>query len=120
MPPRSSSPTSSTPSGRCAASSRCPAAFLPSAESRDGAAAQAAHPVSPLTARRIDEAVRTLLDDCMARATSVLQARRGMLVRCVKALMQEETLDESRLLALTGTAVPPLQQQALRGSREQR
>jgi cell division protease FtsH len=56
--------------------------------------------ISPMTAQRIDDAVRGLLDGAMARATALLGARRAALDRCAKALIEQETLDEAQLLDL--------------------
>ncbi|TDP62264.1 ATP-dependent zinc metalloprotease FtsH [Roseateles toxinivorans] len=71
----------------------------------------AAGSLGPQTAQQIDEAVRGLLSQAMARAGTLLEQRRAVLERCVKALMARETLDEADLLALAATdsalAVPP-------------
>ncbi|HJV71556.1 ATP-dependent zinc metalloprotease FtsH [Ideonella sp.] len=57
---------------------------------------------SPQTAERIDDAVRQLLEQAMARATTLLQARRRVLTEAVQALMARETLDAAELSALAG------------------
>ncbi|MES2090069.1 MAG: ATP-dependent zinc metalloprotease FtsH [Pseudomonadota bacterium] len=62
---------------------------------------------SPLTARRIDDAVRGLLEQASERAMTLLRSQRGTLDRCVKTLMEQETLDEAQLLALVGAASSP-------------
>jgi len=82
---------------------RRPSTFL---EEVDGAL-PAAGSASEQTAQRIDEAVRGLLEEGTQRATSLLQARRPVLDRCVQALMAQETLDEEQLLALVGSGGPP-------------
>ncbi len=75
---------------------RAPAFLTPSEES-----APAQHnATSPVTAQRIDEAVRNLLDQAMGRAMALLRERRATLDRCVQALIAQETLDEEQLGAL--------------------
>ena len=63
---------------------------------------QAPVTASPMTERRIDAAVQSLLTQAQQRATGLLSARRASLDRCVQALMSRETLDEAELLALAG------------------
>jgi cell division protease FtsH len=58
--------------------------------------------VSPLTAEKIDGAVRGLLDEAMARATTLLREGRTTLDRCIQELIAQETLDESQLTTLVG------------------
>lgn len=58
--------------------------------------------VSPLTAEKIDGAVRGLLDEAMARATTLLREGRSTLDRCIQELIAQETLDESQLTTLVG------------------
>jgi cell division protease FtsH len=58
-------------------------------------------PVSPDTQQRIDEAVRGIVMDAFARATTVLAQHREVLERCARELLSKETLDESALHALT-------------------
>ena len=52
------------------------------------------------TRRRIDVAVRRLLDAAFDRATRLLEQRRGALDRCAQALLERETLDEAAIRAL--------------------
>ena len=63
----------------------------------------------PQTLQRIDDAVRDIVMQAFGRATTLLQARREMLERCARSLLQHETLDAEALRALTGgsgTAAP--------------
>lgn len=53
------------------------------------------------TARRIDQAVRDLIDRQSKRALSVLQKNRSLLERCAAELLRQETLDEEQLRKLT-------------------
>lgn len=52
------------------------------------------------TAMRIDDAVHELLQEAQNRATALLQERREALDSCVRALLEQETLDENQLTAL--------------------
>ena len=75
-----------------------PSPFLSSpAEPGSTATASAA---AEKTAQRIDDAVRGLIEQETTRATGLLRDRRAILDRCVRALVQKETLDEAELLAL--------------------
>ena len=75
-----------------------PSPFLSSpAEPVSTATASAA---AEKTAQRIDDAVRGLIEQETTRATGLLRDRRAILDRCVRALVQKETLDEAELLAL--------------------
>lgn len=59
------------------------------------------------TAQRIDDAVQALLEQATGHAVQLLRDRRQALDRCVRALMQKETLEESELLALVEAIEPP-------------
>jgi cell division protease FtsH len=59
---------------------------------------------SPETAQRIDDAVRRLVQQALARAVQLLRERRPVLDRCVRALIAQETLDEEALRVLVGAA----------------
>ena len=48
-------------------------------------------------AHQVSTAVKTLLDNAFKRATQILQANRNILEEMAKALLQQETLDESQL-----------------------
>lgn len=48
-------------------------------------------------AHQVSTALKTLLDDAFKRATQILQANRKILEEMAKALLQQETLDESQL-----------------------
>jgi len=66
----------------------------------------AVHDYSEDTARRIDVAVRALVADAFARATSVLEARRDRLEAGARALLERETLNEDELRVIAGTRPP--------------
>jgi cell division protease FtsH len=66
--------------------------------------AAAAVNTSPETAQRIDDAVRRLVQQALARAVQLLRERRPVLDRCVRALIAQETLDEEALRVLVGAA----------------
>jgi len=53
------------------------------------------------TARRIDQAVRDLIARQSERAGLLLEQNRDLLERCAAELLQQETLDETQLRALT-------------------
>jgi cell division protease FtsH len=63
------------------------------------------------TARRIDAAVRALIDEAFDRATAVLTERRTLLEDGAAKLLAQETLTESDLLpwaqSARRTAAPP-------------
>lgn len=50
--------------------------------------------VSEHTLRRIDERVESLLDKAYSRATSLLNANRGEVLRLVRRLLEEDTVDD--------------------------
>ena len=56
------------------------------------------------TARRIDAAVRALVDEAFARATSVLAERRALLEQGAAKLLAQETLVEADLRPLAEAA----------------
>jgi cell division protease FtsH len=58
------------------------------------------HDYSEDTARRIDKAVRGLVDDAFARALRLLTARRATLDEGARRLLERETLGEAELRAL--------------------
>jgi len=64
--------------------------------------------LSDATARRIDDAVRALVDEAFARATALLTLRRSLLEQGAQRLLAQETLseDELRPLAEAARAVP--------------
>lgn len=70
-------------------------------------AASPASAIGELTAQRIDDSVRSLLQDAMARATALLQANRAALDRCASVLIGQETLEEAQLLELIRSARSP-------------
>ncbi len=53
------------------------------------------------TARRIDAAVRSIVQAVFERAYGILERNRAILDRCAEALLQQETLDEAELRELT-------------------
>ena len=58
---------------------------------------------SEATAAAVDEEVRRIIDEAFARTASLLRERRDMLERAARRLLQNETLDERELLAITGS-----------------
>jgi cell division protease FtsH len=58
------------------------------------------------TARRIDAAVRELVDAAFARASAVLTARRELLERGARLLLEKETLAEADLVPFVAQAAP--------------
>ncbi len=58
---------------------------------------QAAKGVSGETAKLIDEEVRTVIDDCYARAETLLEDNRDILEAMAEALMKYETLDSDQI-----------------------
>jgi len=58
------------------------------------------------TARRIDDAVRRLVQQAFDRSAALLRANRALLDRCAEALLARETLDEDELLALASGLKP--------------
>ncbi len=57
-------------------------------------------PVSEATLRRIDEAVRALVDEGFARARDILAINRNVLERLARKLLERETLSAEELLEL--------------------
>jgi cell division protease FtsH len=74
------------------------ARFLVPLDGSDAASPAAA--TGELKAQRIDDSVRTLLQDAMARATALLKANRAALDHCARVLIEQETLEEAQLLDL--------------------
>jgi len=64
--------------------------------------------LSDATARRIDDAVRALVDEAYGRATALLAARRDLLAQGAERLLAQESLGEEELrpLAEAAMAVP--------------
>jgi len=64
--------------------------------------------LSDATARRIDDAVRALVDEAYGRATALLAARRDLLAQGAERLLAQESLGEEELrpLAEAARAVP--------------
>ena len=56
---------------------------------------------SEATAEAIDIAVKAIVHSVFERTTALLTANRDILERCVKALLEKETLNEDELRALT-------------------
>jgi len=56
------------------------------------------------TARRIDDAVRRLIDEAHQRARTLLSAHRAALDAIAVALRREESLDLEQIVALVGAA----------------
>jgi len=64
-----------------------------------------AKPYSEETARKIDREIEKIIADCAAQAHELLVAHRRELDALVKALLEQETLDEQQILEVTG--LPP-------------
>ncbi|MEJ6002312.1 ATP-dependent zinc metalloprotease FtsH [Paucibacter soli] len=60
--------------------------------------------LSDATARRIDDAVRALVDEAYGRATALLTTRRGLLEQGAERLLAQETLGEDELRPLAEAA----------------
>ncbi len=58
------------------------------------------------TAREIDEAVRRIVERGFGRALHILETNRTVLERTARRLLEQETLDEEELRALTRDLVP--------------
>ena len=61
--------------------------------------------VSERTAEAIDDAVRSIIGSAFETATAILTANRAVLDRCAHELLEQETLDEARILELTSDLV---------------
>jgi cell division protease FtsH len=59
-------------------------------------------PYSEATAQAADRAVRKIADDCYQKAIRMLSEHRAQLDALTQALLAEETLDEARILQVTG------------------
>ena len=58
---------------------------------------QAAKPLAEETQRRIDQEVRSIIDECYAKATKMLEDNRDILEAMTQALMKYETLTSEQL-----------------------
>ena len=74
-------------------------------------------PYSEETARAIDGAVRRIVDECYARALDLLTRERARLDALAEALLREESLDEGRMLAVTGLQGRPAFQNPIAATR---
>jgi cell division protease FtsH len=59
---------------------------------------------SETTAARIDEDVHRIVQSAFDHAVEILTARRHILERCARRLLEKETLDEPELISLAGDA----------------
>ena len=59
------------------------------------------HDYAESTATAIDEEVQELVQSAFQRSVDLLQARRALLERCARKLLQQETLDAGQLRALS-------------------
>ncbi len=65
------------------------------------------------TAATVDAEVREMLDRVFKRAVDILTARRDVLERAARRLLEKETLEENELIELVGPpASPPFKQAA--------
>ena len=62
-------------------------------------------PFSEATAALIDEEIKRIVDECIAEARRLLADHRQQLDALARALLREESLDESEILEVTG--LPP-------------
>ncbi|HEV6964373.1 ATP-dependent zinc metalloprotease FtsH [Roseateles sp.] len=81
---------------------RPPSRFLELPDGLGGAGLERG--LSEDTARRIDAAVRALVDEAFGRATAVLEARRALLEDGAARLLAQETLSEAELAPLATAA----------------
>ncbi|MBP6699488.1 MAG: ATP-dependent zinc metalloprotease FtsH [Flavobacteriales bacterium] len=66
-------------------------------------------PFSEDTARKIDQEVQKIIDECHSEARTALNAHRVQLDALAKALLDQESLDEAEILNVTGLPpAPPL------------
>ncbi len=65
---------------------------------------QTRHEYAETTASAIDEEVRELVERAFQRSVELLEARRELLERCARRLLEAETLDAAQLKALCETA----------------
>ncbi|HMQ29341.1 MAG TPA: ATP-dependent zinc metalloprotease FtsH [Chloroflexaceae bacterium] len=74
-------------------------------------------PYSEATAQAADRAVRKIVDESYQKAIRLLNEHRARLDALTQALLAEETLDEARILQVTGLAphVPPAAAEAVAG-----
>jgi len=76
---------------------------------------------SERTAQLIDEEVRRLVDNCLQRATEILQKHRGILDTLANALLERETLSGDEVLMLMrGEALPPFDRDAAEAARRRK
>jgi cell division protease FtsH len=61
-------------------------------------------PYSEATAQAADKAVRKIVDEAYQKAIRLLSQERPRLDALTKALLAEETLDQARILQVTGLA----------------
>ena len=57
---------------------------------------------SDTTARRIDEEVEKILDECLSRTRQILTQHRDQLDRLTEELVARETLDDAQIRELLG------------------
>jgi cell division protease FtsH len=78
-----------------------PVAF---AEDGTGPGLGMARPYSEVTAREVDTEVKRIADECFADALRLLTEHRAQLDDLAHALLKDDSLDEDRILAVTGIA----------------
>lgn len=66
------------------------------------------HDYAESTATAIDEEVQELVQSAFQRSLTLLEARRELLERCARQLLQQETLDAEALRALSAAQPAPL------------
>jgi cell division protease FtsH len=80
-----------------------PVAF---AEDGAGPGLGMARPYSDVTAREVDTEVKRIADECFAEAMRLLTEHRAQLDDLAKALLKDDSLDEDRILEVTGISRP--------------
>jgi cell division protease FtsH len=68
----------------------------------------ASKPFSEDTARKIDQAVLRIINECHAEALRLLTLHRPQLEALARALLERETLDEAEILRVTGLPPAPV------------
>ena len=68
---------------------------------------------SEATAQLVDSEARRIIEECHAQACSMLEGHRKQLDELVDALLKEDTLDQDRVLEITGIKPQPREQPTL-------
>lgn len=76
------------------------------AEDGNGPGLGMARPYSEVTAREVDTEVKRIADECFSEAIRLLTEHRSQLEDLARALLKDDSLDEDRILAVTGIKTP--------------